>query len=69
MFVLAPFFLRSFSKVIVEAGDYLYQFLSYSGEFLYDYSIFDALGQSLIKLSYFSPFVLCHFCPVLDKPG
>jgi hypothetical protein len=69
MFVLAPFLLKSLSKVIVEAGGHLYQFLLYSGKFLYSYGIFNTLGQSFIKLSHFSPFVPCYSCPVLSKSG
>jgi hypothetical protein len=43
VFVLAFFLLYSFSKVIVETSNHLYQFFLYSGKFLYSYNIFNAL--------------------------
>ena len=69
MFVLIPLFLRLSSEIVVEAGDYLDQSGPVFWKFLNGYNVFNALGQSLIELYHFSPFVPDYPNPILYEPG
>jgi hypothetical protein len=67
IFILTSFFLRPSAEIIVEANSHLNQLGSSFRKFLDGHSIFNALGQSLIKLGHFGSFVLSHFSSVLRK--
>jgi hypothetical protein len=59
--VVSLIFLGSFSEIVVEARNYRDQIFPICREFLNNYSIFNSLGQALVKLRYLNSFVLCHF--------